>query len=48
MIEQARIYKTALDSFAIQKWPDHNLTIIKFLSVWRKQLAKVAIRIKMV
>ncbi len=45
MAEQALAYEAALDGFAIQRWPDHNLANIKFPSVWRKRLAKVAIQI---
>ncbi len=45
MAEQGLTYKAALDGFAIQRWPDHNLVNIKFLSARRKRLAKVPIRI---
>ncbi len=48
MAEQALACEAALDGFAIQRWPDYNLVDIKFLSAWRKRLAKVAIRITMV
>ncbi|WP_375449210.1 C-terminal helicase domain-containing protein [uncultured Nostoc sp.] len=43
--KQALACEKALDSFARQRWPDHSLADIKFLSDWRKRLAKVAIRI---
>ena len=43
--EQALAYEEALDSIARQRWPDHSFVDIKFLSDWRKQLAKVAIHI---
>ncbi len=45
MAKQALACEAALDGFAIQRWPDHNLADIKFPSAWRKRLAKVAIRI---
>lgn len=45
MVEQAIACKAVLDSFAIQRWPNHNLANIKILSAWGKELAKVAIRI---
>ena len=43
--EQALAYEEAWDSFARQRWSDHSLADIKFLSDWRMRLAKVAIRI---
>ena len=45
IVEQALAYEKALDSFVRQRWSDHSLVDIKFPSDWRKQLAKVAIRI---
>ncbi len=43
MVKQALAYEAALDGFAIQRWPDYNLADIKFLSAWRKRLARGAI-----
>ncbi len=46
MAKQALICETALNGFAIQKLLDHNLVNIKFPSAWKKQLAKIAIRLQ--
>ncbi len=45
MAEKALACEEALNGFARQRWPDHDLADIKFPSDWRKRLAKAAIRI---
>ncbi len=43
MAEKALACEEALNGFAKQRWPDHGLADIKFLSDWKKRLAKVVI-----
>lgn len=48
MAKQPLAYKEALNGFARQRWSDHSFAKIKFLSDWKKRLAKVAIHITIV